>query len=115
MNCCCCGQPLPMRRHPFRWGLVRRIYEFVALSPRGVQIKEIADHLWGHDREGGPLDWKGVIRQTIIRANKTLRKHDLMISKECYALNDLPYNLRRVSTGNIWLPIWRESTHETSG
>lgn len=107
-SCCCCGQPLPPARHPFTRGRCRQVYDFVARHPQGVRIEEIFEHIWGNDPDGGPEGWRSLLHTTIGDVNDKLRALDLIVTRDVRGRHDTPYNLRRISTGNIWLPLWRE-------
>lgn len=94
-------------RPPFRWGVSRLIYDFVASEPGGRGLSEIADFIYGDHEDGGPLAAEASIRVAISSMNKRLKLRDLAIVRDRFRSHNAPFRLRKISTGNIWVPIWR--------
>lgn len=83
--------------------IMQRIFWFVALRPWGVTQAEIFDHLYGDDPDGGPFDH--IISVHLNHLNKQLEQSGLCIAKLTKRNHSLPYQLRRLDNGHIWLPF----------
>lgn len=82
-----------------------RIFWFVALSPAGVTKGAIFDHLYGDDPDGGPFD--GCLYAHLTYLNQKLAAFGLKVAKRMKRVPTIPFNLRRLDNGNIWLPLAR--------
>jgi hypothetical protein len=103
-KCCCCGQLLPKPELFKPCSVAHVIYNFVASHPEGVTRQEIFDHLYGHRPSGGPTVGLNVINVHFVRVNDVLARKDRAIVGHRSG-GRMRYTLRRLSTGNIWMPI----------
>lgn len=87
---------------------LNRIYWFVAMRPHGVTKAEIFDYLYGDDPDGGPFD--KIIDIHICHLNSILSKSGLIICRLIKRKHGLPYQLRRLDNGHIWLPVQTDLT-----
>jgi len=103
-RCPTCNQVTPLVRFNIRNSMSKRIYEFVSTHPHGVTANDIFEMLWGDDPDGGPIEGTERVFIMINTLNQKLRPHDLIVNGTKH--NGLKhYALRRISTGNIWMPI----------
>jgi hypothetical protein len=101
-RCCCCGQLLPVKSRVagfLKPSVLYTIYDFVSRHPEGVTRKQIFEHVYGHRPSGGPSVGLNIVNVHMCRMNELLAARDMMIKRA-----GAVYNLRRQSTGNIWLP-----------
>lgn len=74
MRCPCCdgtgqidpGPPVRLTRTQ------TRIYFEVRKCPHGIPIRELAERIFRHREDGGPLCWNDVIRSTVYKMNLRL-------------------------------------------
>ena len=82
----------------------KQVYEFIGQHPEGVTRTEIFDHIFGDDPDGGTIGGDHDTWIWINTLNRKLKPHDLVVVGSKH--NGVKrYTLRRISTGNIWLPI----------
>jgi DNA-binding response OmpR family regulator len=86
--------------------IMQRIFWFVALRPWGVTKPEIFDHLYGDDPDGGPFDH--IMDVHICHLNTRLKESGLRVAKLVKRKHNMPYQLRRIDNGHIWLPLQLE-------
>jgi hypothetical protein len=78
------------------------IYEFVASHPEGVTREEMFQHLYGNRPSGGPASMN-IMSVHLVKMNKRLAFKDRGIKSHRVG-GKAHYTLRRLSTGNIWMP-----------
>ncbi len=85
--------------------LKRIICDLVGHAPEGLCATEIIDRLYGGCEHGGPDDARNCVQQSIYWMNRDLAAVDQVIRQRSDRAQNEPYNLRRISTGNIWLLV----------
>jgi hypothetical protein len=75
------------------------------MRPQGVTREQMFEHLYGRRPNGGPGVGLNVISVHLNSMNEKLARKDMKVQADRRGNGEFLYTLRRLSTGNIWLPI----------
>jgi DNA-binding response OmpR family regulator len=77
-HCRQCGQVIPPQNLFRDQPVKQRIYEFIAAHPEGVTRRQIMDHVWAEDIDGGP-EFANVVSVHIKRMRPILEREGVTI------------------------------------